>query len=366
MLASPTIGVEEEFLLIDPVSRLPVPAADRVVARATETLGDLVSGEFAQQQVEVKTPPCSDVSRLYSELVRLRAGVARAAADEGLSVCASGAPILADTDRLTIGDHPRYRAGLEQYRAMMDDFTVCAMHVHVGVVDRELAVLAGNHLRPWLPLLVALSANSPFQDGRDTGYADWRAAIRSRFPCLGPPPYAESLRQHEALAAAVAATGAMLDADTPFWDVRPNPRVPTLEVRAMDVMADVDDTVAMTVLIRALVATATERAERGDPGPQISPEVLRAAYWRAARDGWSGGGRDALSGQIHSTHTQARRLVQYVRAALEHHGDYPIVASFLERMATSGGGAERQRVCFARHGKLTEVVDELTLAAPQK
>jgi carboxylate-amine ligase len=93
---------------------------------------------------------------------------------------------------------------------MLDDFSVCAVHVHVHVPDRETAVLAGNHLRPWLPLLVALSANSPFHHGQDTGYADWRSVIRSCFPCLGPPPYAESLKHHEELAAAMAETEAML------------------------------------------------------------------------------------------------------------------------------------------------------------
>ena len=359
------MGVEEEFLLIDLVSRLPEPAADRVIERAAGVLGDQVSGEFARQQIEVKTQPCTDAASLRSELLRLRAGVARAAADEQVGVCTSGTPILAEGKRVAIGDHPRYRAGTEQYRAMLEDFSVCAVHIHIGVADRELAVLAGNHLRPWLPLLVALSANSPFHDGRDTGYADWRAVIRGRFPCLGPPPYAESLRHHEELAAAVAATEAMLDAHTPFWDVRPNPRLPTLEIRAMDVMADVDDTVALAVLIRALVATATARARSGDGGPQPSPEVLRAAYWRAARDGWSGGGLDALTGQILPTPAQAWRLVEHVRPALQDHGDYAMVTAFIERLAVRGGGAECQRACFARHGTLVGVVDELSLTAPQ-
>ena len=163
-----------------------------------------------------------------------------AAADEGVCVYTSGTPVMAGCGPVAIGDHPRYRASTEQYRAMLDDFSVCAVHVHIGVPDREVAVLVGNHLRPWLPLLVAMSANSPFHYGRDTGYADWRTVIRSRFPCLGPPPYAQSLRHHEELAVAMAESEAMLDVNVPLWDLRPNPRLPTLEIRAMDVMADVD------------------------------------------------------------------------------------------------------------------------------
>jgi carboxylate-amine ligase len=354
-----TIGVEEEFLLLDPETRAPAPAAERVIVRAATTLGDFVSGEFARAQLEVKTQPCSDATRLRDELVRLRATAAAAARDEGVRICAAGTPVIAAPAPLVVGDHPRYRAGLSQYRAMLDDFLVCAVHVHIHVPDRETAVLAGNHLRPWLPLLVALSANSPFHQGEDTGYADWRAVIRSRFPCLGPPPYAESLEHHKELAAAMAKTEAMLQPDLPLWDVRPNPSPPTLEVRSMDVNADVDDTVALAMVIRALIDTVTARVRRGDPGPRPASEVLRAAYWRAARDGWSGYGVDAPSGQILSVPAQTQRMVEHIRLALDEFGDTGLVLAYLGRMAARGGGAERQRASAARHGRLIGVVDDL-------
>jgi carboxylate-amine ligase len=259
---------------------------------------------------------------------------AAAAAAEGVRLCASSTPVLADSGPPVVGDHPRYHAGLAQYRAMLADFMVCSLHVHVHLPDRELAVLVSNHLRPWLPLLVAVSANSPFHQGIDTGYADWRAVIRSRFPCLGPPPYAESLREHEQLAVAMADSGAMLDALTPFWDVRPNPRLPTVEVRTMDVTADIDDTVALAALVRALVATVAERARAGDAGPHPSSELLRAAYWRAARDGWSGCGVDALTGRLIPASVQLAGLVDHVGAALHRHGDTEVVHA-LDRCRTA-------------------------------
>jgi len=249
---------------------------------------------------------------------------------------------------------------------MLDDFSVCAVHVHIHVPDRETAVLAGNHLRPWLPLLIALSANSPFHHGEDTGYADWRAVIRSRFPCLGPPPYAESLEHHEELAAAMAETEAMLQPDMPLWDIRPNPSLPTLEIRSMDVNPDIDDTVALATLIRALTHTVMARVRRGDPGPRPASEVLRAAYWRAARDGWSGHGVDALSGQILSVAAQAHRMVEHIRPALDEFGDTGLVQAYLERMAAHGGGAERQRASAARHGDLTGLVDDLIARTEQR
>ncbi|WP_079148300.1 carboxylate-amine ligase [Streptomyces agglomeratus] len=360
--APPTVGVEEEYFLIHPGTHRMDPAGARVVTRASAVLGDLVSGEFTQYQIEGKTPPCAGPGELRKELTRVRAAAVAAAREEGLRLCASGTPVVGGGVPAGIGDHPRYRAGADQYRALLDDFAISAFHAHVHLPDREVAVLVTNHLRPWLPLLVAMSANSPFHQGRDTGYASWRAVMRSAFPCLGPPPYAASLAEHQRLAEAMAASEAMLEAGMPFWDVRLNPRLPTLEIRTMDVLPDIDDTVALTVLVRALVVTARDKAVGGDPGPRTEAELLRAAYWRAARDGWSGAGVDALSGQILPAPVQAERLVEYVRPALDAYGDTGEVTAFLRRLTERGCGARRQRAAAAAGGGPGAVVDELVAA----
>ncbi|REK86927.1 YbdK family carboxylate-amine ligase [Streptomyces inhibens] len=341
--AAPSLGVEEEFFLVDPGSRAVASLGSQVVARARAAVGDLVSGEFDECQVEVKTPPCRDGAELYDQLIAVRGAAVAAARAEGLGICASGTPVILGEGPAVVGDHPRYRAGLDQFGALLDGFAICAAHVHVHVPDRELAVLVGNHLRPWLPLLVAMSANSPFLDGRDMGYASWRTVIRARFPALGAPPYVESLDHYERLTAALEETEAMLDARIPFWDVRPNPRLPTLEIRVMDVSVDVADTVALAVLIRALVVTAGALVHRGCPGPQTCGELVHAAYWRAARDGWPGKGVDALTGRILPCSVQAARLVEHVRPALEEYGDLDLAVGFLRRLAERGSGAQRQR-----------------------
>ncbi|MBV8965530.1 MAG: glutamate--cysteine ligase [Mycobacteriaceae bacterium] len=357
------MGVEEEFLLVDPDSRTAAPAGARVVARAAPVLGESICAEFSQYQVEVKTRPCVEATQLREELVRLRSAAAAAAADEGVRIAATGTPISAGGEPLVVADHPRYHAGVRQYRAMLDDFVVGALHVHVHLPDRHTAVLVGNHVRVWLPLLVALSANSPFYRGRDTGYASWRTVIRSRFPCLGPPPYAESLQHHKQLAVAIASSEAMLDADTPFWDVRANPCLPTVEIRAMDVTVDVDAAVALAVLIRALVVTVAALVRGGDPGPRPCSELLRAACWRAARDGWSGSGVDVLTGDILPVPVHAERLVNHIRVALKDHGDFDVATTYLQRLHVDGTGADRQRACAARHGSLTAAVDEVIAQA---
>lgn len=355
----PTIGVEEEYFLVDAVTRRLTPAGEHVVEKLAGEVGELVSGEFTQYQVELKTPPLDDAERLRAELARLRFAADSAAGADGVRLCASGTPVIADGEPPPIGDHPRYHAGRDQYRTMLEDFAICSMHVHVHLPDPELAVAVANHLRPWLPLLVALSANSPFHQGKDTGYASWRAVIRSRFPCLGPPPYAESLSHHLELAAAIADSGAMLDAQTPFWDIRLNPRLPTLEIRTMDVVADVDDAVGLAVAVRALAMTATANALDGDPAPQPSSEELRAAYWRAARDGWSGRGVEALTGQVLPTSEQAVRLLDHIRPAADQAGDMPALRALLKRLTARGGGAELQRAAATRRGRLSDVVDDL-------
>ncbi|MEO3759320.1 glutamate--cysteine ligase [Mycobacterium sp. B14F4] len=355
----PTLGVEEEFFLVDPGTRTPQPRGGEVIARVADDALELISGEFALHQLEVRTPPCADTDQLRAELVGVRAAANTAAAAEGLRLCASGTPVMTDGLALAIGDHSRYRAGRAQYRAMLDDFAVCSVHVHVHVPDPELAIRVCNHLRQWLPTLLAVSANSPFSDGADTGYADWRAVVRSRFPCLGPPPYVESLRHYEELAAAIAESGAMLHARMPFWDVRPNPVWPTVEIRTMDVAADVDDTVALATMVRALVMTVAEQALAGDPGPALAGELLRAAYWRAARDGWSGCTLDLLTGRLLPASVQAARLVDYIGPALAACGDTETVSAFMSRRAALGSGAEMQRASAARHGDLKGVVDDL-------
>ncbi|MFF4644567.1 glutamate--cysteine ligase [Streptomyces sp. NPDC001389] len=354
-----TIGVEEEFFLVDPDTRLVVPAGPAVAARAAGDVGDRVTEEFALCQVEGRTRPCLSAHELRQELEQVRAALVAAARAEGVRLCASGTAVLQDDGPVQVAGHPRYRAGRLQYRSMMDDFAVSALHVHVHLPERELAVRTVNHLRPWLPLLIAATANSPYHRGADTGYAAWRTVIRHRFPCLGPPPYAASWQEHERLAVVIAGTEAMLDAQTPFWDLRPSPRLPTLEVRAMDVLHDLDDTVAVAVLLRALVRVAATRVQGGDPGPRWEGEVLRAACWRAARDGWSGDVFHPATGRPRPAADVAGELVTLLRPALEEAGDLREVTGLFDRLAEHGDGASRQRAWAAAGAGLATVVDRL-------
>ncbi|MEU1147371.1 glutamate--cysteine ligase [Streptomyces sp. NPDC005863] len=364
----PTVGVEEEYFLVDAAQRTVAAAASRVLPRLKPVVGDLATGEASQYQVEGKTPPCTTLGELEQALRRVRAAVASAAAAEGLRPVASATPLLGMRAPVPLNTDPHYRAQVDTFRSLYDTFAFCALHVHVEVPDRDHAVLVGNHLRPWLPTLVALSANSPFWEERDSGYCSWRTLGATRWPVAGPPPYFSSAAHYDALAASLQVAGATLGERSLYWDVRPCAHLPTVEIRAMDVTTGVAEAAVLAVLVRALVVRALERVRRGDPGPAVDDSLLRAAYWRCARDGLTGHGLDPQTGRLVPTRHQVRRLFAYARPALAPDDELPYVIAVLRQLLAHGGGAERQRSAHARTGGLHGVVDDLadrTAARPE-
>ncbi|WP_308249851.1 carboxylate-amine ligase [Sphaerisporangium fuscum] len=351
--------MEEEYLVVDPVTREVAPEAAAVVEAASGELGARVCTEITRFQVEAKTDPCAGIGDLEAQLRAMRAVVAEAARRQGLAVVASGTPVLGDAVPPPITDHPRYGVGIANYRSLHDEQSICAGHVHVHLPDRERAVLVSNHLRPWLPVLIALMANSPFWTGRDTGYAGWRTLTWGKWPVAGPPPYFASLAEYDELIAALTESGALVDPGTIFWDVRPSAHLPTLEVRVTDVPATAGESALLAAVIRALVVESLERVERGDPGPELSAERLRVAYWRAARDGLDGHGVDPLTGRLLPADDLLATLLGHIGPALEETGDLDLVTRRLARLRAGGTGAARQRAAYERRGRPEDVVDHL-------
>ncbi|MBO3751878.1 glutamate--cysteine ligase [Streptosporangiaceae bacterium NEAU-GS5] len=356
----PQIGMEEEYLVVDPDSREVVPRATDVVERAAAALGaEHVGTEITKFQVEARTPPCTSIEDLEGHVRRMRAAVVSAALEEGLAVVASGTPVLGDVVPPPIQDHPRYGIGIATYRSLHDEQAICAAHVHVHLPDRDKAVLVGNHLRPWLPVLIAMTANSPMWAGRDTGYASWRTLTWGKWPVAGPPPYFASRAEYDALVAALSAAKVLVDPGTIFWDVRPSARLPTLEVRGSDVPATAEDSALLAAMVRALVVVALGKVSDGDPGPQLSPALLRAAYWQAARDGLTGDGIDPLTGDLVPAADLAKRMLREASPGLAGAGDLELATARLDRLLADGTGADRQRAVLDRRGRLSDVVDHL-------
>ncbi|MFI0737578.1 glutamate--cysteine ligase [Streptomyces sp. NPDC021100] len=354
-----TLGAEEEYLLVDPVSRRLRPDAEKVVAEAAAELGGRVTHELTRYQVEVRTEPHRDLAGFADEIRSLRSTVARAAARHGLAVVSSGTPVAAQPGPTVFSDGARYARSVAEFGALDDEQNVCACHVHLGIPDPDLALRVSNHLRARLPVLIALAANSPFWQGRDTGYAGWRTMTWARWPAAGPPPYLASRAHFEDLVAELAATGAIMDRSGLYWDIRPSHHVPTLEIRAADAASSAADTVLLAALVRAAAATALADIEAGKPPLRPSDELLRAAYWRAARDGLSGAGVDLETGRLVPATALVERFLAGLRPDVLRRDDMAAIRAGWARLRAHGNGADRQRAAYRVRRSLTDVVDHL-------
>ncbi|SOB85677.1 carboxylate-amine ligase [Streptomyces sp. 1331.2] len=366
--ALPTVGVEEEFLLVDRRTRLPAERAPQVIADARSELGAQVQAEFFAVQVEVCTLPATRLTELRADLLHLRSVVAAAAAEAGCLLVASGTPVLQDPRPGRVTDDPRYRNMAARYEGVVDGYAgaLCGCHVHLGTVSRGRALALGNHLRPWLPVVQAIAVNSPFTDGRDSGFASWRTVRWARWPTVGPAPVLDE-EQYEALVADLVRSGVLLDRRMVYWYARPSEHVPTLEVRVADVNADLRTVLLLAALLRGLSAVLLEEIDEGRPAPACPAGLVRAAHWQAARSGLSGDGVDPRTGRYAPMAALADRLLERATPGLAAAGDLTAVETALTRIHRHGTGADRQRRSLRRHGRLTAVVDELaalTLAVP--
>ncbi|HEU5332962.1 MAG TPA: glutamate--cysteine ligase [Actinocrinis sp.] len=352
-----TLGVEEEYLLLDPETGLPVAAAEAV--RDAAGLHGAVSVAEVQHelllvQLEIATPVCETLDEIGGHLLRLRHVIGGAAERSGCRIAATGSAPFSSDDHPAVTDTQRYRSMYEDAPQLVDEQLICGMHVHVGVPDRAAGVAVLNRLRPWLPVLVAMSGNSPLWRGRDTGFASWRTVVFGRWAVSGPPPAFADAADYDRRVRALVTGGAIRDSGQIYWQARLSERYPTIEVRAPDVQLRVEEAVMLAGLVRGLVMTALlERRADGsfpdDPTPPPPPELVGAAGWHAARKGLDGmlvgvGGhpvkaRDAVEG-----------LLEHVTPALAECGDAAQVGALVRLLLADGNGSHRQRRVFKESG----------------
>ncbi|WP_434739527.1 carboxylate-amine ligase [Micromonospora sp. SH-82] len=355
-----TVGVEEEFLLLDPATGGSLPVADRVLAALPGPARQQSRQEFRHSMVEMVTPVCTDLGELRDHLVALRRSAADAARTAGANLVAVGATPVREPHR-TVPDEPRYHAMSRRFGPVAHDPAVCGCHVHVGLPDRELAVQVCNHLRPWLPIVQAITVNSPLHDGYDTGHASWRSMQLERWPSIGPTPYFTSAADYDATVAALVDAGIMLDSAMVYWYARPSTSYPTVEIRVGDVCPRVDDTVLVAALVRALVATTADDVRAGVAAPRLRGCLVAAAHWRAAHHGLDGDLIDLRAGGARPAWHLVEELVAAVTPALVRHDDLSYVLEQLARLRRDGTGAARQRrIMAATGGDVRAVLDHLT------
>ncbi|MFI6099592.1 glutamate--cysteine ligase [Lentzea sp. NPDC051213] len=333
-----TVGVEQEFLLVDPGTRRPVSRAPQVKQNAVAP-GDLdVQGELTPFQIEIATGVTHSFEEL-DEQVRLGRRVLVDAADRsGCRLVATGMPPLGEAGPPPGTDDPRYHRIEYSHRRLVIGQGACGLHVHVGVPDKAEALRASNKLRAWLPTLLALSANSPIYQGEETGYASWRSMVWSRWPVSGPPPHWDGPEHYDQTVDAIIATEALLDRAMVYWDVRPSAEHPTVEVRVADIPQLATEVVFLAELVLGLVVS--------EPSEQrVDDSVLRAAYWRASRDGVDGLAADPHTGKLSPAFDRAEQLLEHIAVALRDRGTLSTVERQMDWLRHNGCGAARQRRC---------------------
>jgi carboxylate-amine ligase len=350
-----TVGVEEELWVVDPRTRCGVPRAAEVIAGSAGT----ADRELFRHQVEIRSDPATDVGAVVDQLHVERSRALDGARRLGLSLVASPVVVQrrAEDDDHLVSDDDRYRDMVRRYGPVADDAGTCAMHVHVGIRDAEEGVRIIDRIAPWLPVVLATSASSPYARGVDTGYCSWRSELWSRWPSAGPTEPFGDLAGYVAASQALVASGAARDRHMLYYDARLAERFPTIEVRVADVMADLDDVAVVVALVRALA----EAAARGAlPHVPWRVELLRAARWRAARDGLGGSLLHPCtpSGGPVGAVEVLRDLLDCVSSVLDDHGETDLVTRGVDRLVAATG-AVHQRAVHRRDGSLDDVVDDL-------
>lgn len=349
-----TMGVEEELLLVDPLTGAPVPAGAQVLAAGAGLGPGLLESELQEQQVETASTPVRTVAELTGELVALRRAADCAARAAGARVAALGTSPLPARPRLSAGD--RYRAIKAQMGLTCDEQLTCGCHVHVAIEDADEGVAVLDRIRPWLPVVTALASNSPFWQGCDTSYASYRTQAWSRWPGTGPTDVFGSAAAYRDVVGRMLGTGTLLDQGMVYFDARLSHRHPTVEIRVADVCLDVRDTAVVASLCRALVQTAADEWRAGSP-PADQPTIqLRLAAWRASRFGLTDGLVHPAEDRLVPAEAAVTALVRHVAGALETADELAWVQHRVAELLATGTGAARQRAAFARRGRLGDVV----------
>jgi len=369
-----TVGVEEELLIVEPGTGRPRAVAGTVLEAARRAAADPGPGrdagagpaaealdfELQLQQLETNTRPCRGLDDLGRELRRCRAAAAEAAARAGVQVAAlATSPIPVEP---ALVGKSRYLEMARAFGLTAYEQLTCGCHVHVGVCSEEEGVAALDRIGPWLAVLLALSANSPFWQGRDSAYASFRYQVQGRWPSAGPADVFGSAAAYRETVAEMVGTGTLLDTAMVYFDARLSQRYPTVEIRIADVCLRADDAVLIAALARALVETEARRWRQGTAPLRRRGELLRLAAWRASRSGLSDVLLSPPTGLPEPATAVAETLLGHVSGALAEAGDTATVRELLAALLARGNGATFQRHAYRQSQHLPQVVQSATTA----
>ena len=353
-----TLGIEEEFAIIDPQTRELRSHIQEILEGGKVTLKEQIKPEMHQSVVELGTEICQSIEHARAHVIELRSKLAELAGRSGLKIASTGTHPFSHWRDQLITEGERYEEIVKDMQQLARANLIFGLHVHVGIADREVAIHVMNQARYFLPHIYALSTNSPFWVGQNTGLKGYRLKVFERFPRTGIPDAFESLSEYEDYCKLLVRTGCIDNPKKIWWDIRLHPFFDTLEVRVCDAQSRVDDTLAIAALIQAVVAKLYKLLRQNITFRVYRRRLLDENRWRASRYGIDGLLIDFGREQEVETRRLLDELLQFVSTEVDELGSQKEMAH-VERIMREGTGADRQLAVYERTNDMRAVVDQI-------
>ena len=351
-----TLGIEEEFQIIDPETRELRSHMHEIVEGGKTILKEQVKAEMHQSVVEVGTNICQDISEARKEVTYLRKVISEIAAKQGLYFAAAGTHPFSRWQDQAITDHPRYHQIVKELQDTARGNLIFGLHVHVGIPSREIGLAIMNQARYFLPHIFALSANSPFWLGRNTGFKAYRTKVFDKFPRTGIPEYFSSVAEYDSYINLLIKTNCIDNGKKIWWDLRLHPFFETIEFRICDVPMRIDETIALAALMQAVVAKIYKLMQSNLSFRNYSRALINENKWRAARYGIDAKLIDFGKQEEVSTKELIYELLEFVDDVVDDLGSRNEL-KYINTMIENGTGADRQLAVFKETNDLKAVVD---------
>jgi carboxylate-amine ligase len=349
-----TLGVEEEFQVLDSNTYQLRSQMSKIICDGKVLLQERIKEEMHQSMVEMGTNICENIHQVRDEVSYLRQQVIKLADDEGLKVAAAGTHPFSLWDQQLITPNPRYKAIIDEMADVARGNLIFGMHVHVGIPSREEGLEILNTVRYFLPHLYALSTNSPFWEGRNTGFKSYRSKVFDKFPRTGIPPYFASVGEYDKFVDILVKTNCLDNSKKIWWDIRLHPNYPTIEFRICDVVMTVDEVTCIAALMQCLVAKLYKMNRKNQTFKNYRRLLLNENKWRAARWGIESKLIDFGKEKEVPFAKLMNELLEFIDDVVDEL-DCRTEVNFVYQMLEAGSGADRQLKVFNETGDLTEV-----------
>ncbi|MBS1927234.1 MAG: carboxylate-amine ligase [Ferruginibacter sp.] len=351
-----TLGVEEEYMVIDPESRELKSHKQKIVQEGQKIIKDKVKAEMHQAVVEVGTDICANIDEAFVDVATLRRTISGIAEELGLWIGASGTHPFSHWESQLITEHIRYNEIVNELQEAARSNLIFGLHVHVGMETREMAIHIANSARYFLPHIYALSTNSPFWEGRKTGYKSYRSKIFDKFPRTGIPDYFESIEAYDNYIKLLIKTNCIDNAKKVWWDLRVHPFFNTVEFRVCDVPLTVQETITIAALFQAICGKLYMLRSQNLNFMMYSRALLNENKWRASRYGIEGSLIDFGKEAEVNTRVLIYELLDFVDDVIPHFGSQHAI-SHVHKILENGTGADRQLKVYDETKSLESVVD---------